>query len=444
MSRRMRKLFGTDGIRGTVDVDLTTDLVADVGRALAAACRDGVLGERVDRPRIVIGRDTRPSGERLEGALITGLLRGGADAVSGGVLPTAAVAYLVHATEASAGVVVSASHNPPGDNGIKIFGPGGWKLDLEAEAAVEELVGSAPDAQPGSVVPLPDALARYVDHLVEGGRDLHGLRVVVDCANGAAFRAGPEALRRLGADVTAINADDDGRYINDGCGALHAHVVADRARESGAVGVTFDGDADRVLFSDEEGHIVDGDGTLAVVATRMRASGRLRGHALVATVMANQALRRWCADEGIELVETSVGDRHVLEMMRAKSLVLGGEQSGHVIVGDRTTTGDGILTAIELLEALAERGGRLGDIVPFRPIPQVLVNVATNGGRVSSGPRLREAIERAQRKLGAEGRILVRRSGTEPVVRVMVEAPDHDLASGVAEEVAHVLREDSS
>ena len=438
----MSPLFGTDGIRGTYGSDLTTDVAAAVATAIAQACRDGVLGPRAAHPRVVIGRDTRVSGPQLEAAMSDAFTGAGADALLVGVVPTPAVAFLTSSLGADAGVIISASHNPPQDNGIKIFSPGGWKLSMEAERAIEDLVGKRASSSGGVIETLPEAAESYIEHVVGGAR-LDGVRLVVDCANGAASTVAPEALRRAGADVALIHADADGARINDGCGALHPEVVTTQSRERNLIGVTFDGDADRVLFGDERGNTVDGDATLAILASRMRAEGRLKRDGIVVTVMANQALRGWSAAEGIELVETPVGDRHVLEMMRARDLVLGGEQSGHVIVGDRTTTGDGLLTAIEVLQVVAEHGGRLSDVVPFRPMPQVLLNVRTNGGRVHESDALRTAIEYAQRQLGPDGRILVRRSGTEPVVRVMVEAPDQALAAKVAGVVAAAVERDA-
>jgi phosphoglucosamine mutase len=437
----MTNLFGTDGIRGTVDVDLPADLVTDVGRALAIACQNGALGPSVERPRIVVGRDTRPSGPRLMDAFTTGLQQAGADALIANVLPTPGVAFLTAALGADAGVVISASHNPPQDNGIKIFARGGWKLALDAERTIEELIGTSARGTLGAVEEVDSALEMFVDHLTAEAGRLDGLRVVLDCANGAAYRAAPEALRRLGADVVALNATDDGSRINDGCGALHPEVVAAAARENDAIGITLDGDADRVLLTDETGDVVDGDAIIAVLASHLRATGRLMGDGIVVTVMANQALRQWCRREGVELVETSVGDRYVLEMLRAKGLVLGGEQSGHIVVLDRATTGDGVLVAIEVLEAV--RGaGPLAGIVPFRPIPQVLVNVPTNGAAM--GESVRAAVAKAEARLAGDGRILVRKSGTESVVRVMVEATDSVLAAELAESVAAAIRQEST
>jgi phosphoglucosamine mutase len=358
-------------------------------------------------------------------------------------LPTAAVAHLTDRLGADAGIVISASHNPPTDNGVKVFGAGGWKLPVAAEERIEELIESdASVAERGSAVPVPDALSRYIDYLCSiAPHDLAGLRLVVDCANGAASEAAPGALERLGADVVAMNADADGTRINQGCGALHPEVVTQAAREQGAIGITFDGDADRVLLSDEEGRLVDGDAILALLAARLRDQGRLTNNAIVSTVMANQALRRWCASEGIAFVETPVGDRHVLEAMRSGGFVLGGEQSGHIVCLDRATTGDGILIAIEVLEIVATTGRPLSELVPFRPFPQVLVNVRTaERSAHTEVAGVRRAVLDAEKRLGSDGRVLVRPSGTEPLVRVMVEAPDEHLAGDVAEQVADAVR----
>lgn len=440
----MGDLFGTDGIRGVAD-DAFRDLARDVGRAVARACREGLLAS-ADRPRVVIGRDTRPSGPEIEAAVTEGLAGAGADVVAGGVLPTPAVAYLVAATGADAGIVISASHNPPQDNGLKVFGPGGWKLTLEAEDHIERLVASPGTGAPvpGTVETMADAFERYVDHLAGSvSGDLGGLRVVVDCANGAASRAAPAALARLGVDVVALNCDGDGSRINDGSGAVHPEVVAAAARERSCIGLTFDGDADRVLACDETGEIVDGDGIMALVAADLRAHHALAGDAIACTVMSNQALRRWCGTEGIRVIETPVGDRHVLGAMRAHGLVLGGEQAGHVIRLDRSTTGDGILLGLGVLDVVARAHASLRELVPFRPMPQVLVNVRTQGAvGLDGAPGVREAVGEVERKLGGEGRVLVRPSGTEPVVRVMVEAPDERVAGELAEFVATAVRRD--
>jgi phosphoglucosamine mutase len=440
----MGKLFGTDGIRGNATTLVTPDLVRSVGRAVAAACREGALGTAVPRPQIVTGRDTRTSGPSLETAFVDGVCSGGADALVGEVLPTAAVAHLTDRLGADAGIVISASHNPPDDNGIKVFGAGGWKLPVAAEERIEDLIAGAPaETIRGQILPVADALPRYIDYLCSiAPHDLAGLRLIVDCANGAASEAAPGALERLGAEVVAMNADADGSRINQGCGALHPDVVTKAALEQGAIGITFDGDADRVLLSDEQGRIVDGDAILALLAARLRDQGRLTNDAIVSTVMANQALRRWCSEQDIGFVETPVGDRHVLEALRSGGFVLGGEQSGHIVCLDRATTGDGILIAIEVLEIVATTGRPLSELVPFRPFPQVLVNVKTATRSVvpTEVDGVRKAVRAAEQRLGSDGRVLVRPSGTEPLVRVMVEAPDEGLAGDVAEDVADAVR----
>ena len=440
-----RKLFGTDGIRGTVGVDLTSQLAAQVGAAVAVASRRGVLGDAAERPKIVIARDTRPSGLELEQAFVEGARAAGADIKLAGVLPTAAVAYLTAHLGFDAGVVISASHNPPADNGIKLFGPGGWKLSAAAEATIEDLVGNGDvdvAVGKGAIAELSDAQETYISHLISAAsHDLLGLRVVVDCANGAASGVAPEVFRRLGVEVVAMNGDPDGSLINEGCGALHPELVATAARREQAIGITFDGDADRVLFSDENGRLVGGDGIIALVATRMKHEGALANDTIVVTVMANQALREWSAAQQISIVETAVGDRYVLEAMQASGAMLGGEQSGHIICLDRSTTGDGILVALEVLDLVAEAGKPLADLVPFEPFPQVLVNVKTGSReRVSEMDGVRRAISDAEGRLGPHGRVLVRPSGTEPLVRVMVEAPDAALADDVAEHVASAVR----
>ncbi len=440
----MGELFGTDGIRGTAGSVLTAELITDVGRALATASRSGALGAMVERPRVVIGRDTRMSGPWIEQALVAGLTAAGADSLLCEILPTPGVAFLTGELNADLGVVISASHNPPADNGLKFFGAGGWKLAEADQDAIEDLVGApaATNESQGRAEDVPDAANRYLDHLTGDGRaDLSGLTVVVDCANGAASSFAPAALERLGARVHAINAEGDGERINDGSGALHPEVVAEIAAREGAIGLTLDGDSDRALMSDEDGAVVDGDGIVAVLAESMREQGSLRGDGVVVTVMSNQALRRWCETTGITLVETPVGDRYVLEAMRERDMVLGGEQAGHVARLDQMTTGDGILIGLDVCGIVAARRERLADIVPFRPLPQVLVNVSTSGSNgIDAAAGVRAAIAEAERTLGGEGRVLVRPSGTEPLVRVMVEAPDRSTAGKLADLVADAVR----
>jgi phosphoglucosamine mutase len=438
----MAKLFGTDGIRGTAGADLTVDLLREVGGGLAAACRDGVLGTPAERPRVVVGRDTRVSGPALQEAFVDGLTTAGADVLLGGVLPTAGVAFLTATSGADAGVVISASHNPPEDNGIKVFAPGGWKLETSAEQAIETSIGANITAQPGRVEDLPDAFDAYVAHLASVVSDnVSGMRVVIDCANGAASAVAPAALEKIGFDVIALNADGDGSRINEGCGALYPEVVCEVAKREGAIGLTLDGDADRVLVADEEGAIIDGDGILAVLARRMRSEGKLDGDGIAVTVMSNQALRRWCAGEGIKVHETAVGDRHVLGAMREFGLTLGGEQSGHIIRLDHARTGDGILVGASLLGIVASERSSLAALVPFRPLPQVLVNVPTRGaGALERSNEIREAVAEAERCIGDDGRVLVRASGTEPLVRVMIEAADREEAGRVAAFLAEAVK----
>jgi phosphoglucosamine mutase len=432
----MRKLFGTDGIRGRAGDDLTADLVADVGRALATFIREQ---DGVDRPRIVIGRDTRVSGPELEAAFVDGFCSSGGDAMTTEVMPTAGIAYLTSSLGTDAGVVISASHNPPEDNGIKLFGRGGWKLPIASEAAIETLVrDGVGTTSRGRVEALDDGAEMYIEHLARAvPAKLGSLDVVIDCGNGAASAIAPAVLDRLGAKTEFLHCEGNGAAINDGGGALHPDVAAAHARARSCAGLSFDGDADRVLMSDEEGRLVDGDAIIALLAKSFDVQ------AIAVTVMANQALREWCAAEGIEVVETPVGDRHVLEAMRERGLVLGGEQSGHILCLGESTTGDGILTGVHVLDLIARSGKRLADLVPFRPFPQVMVNVKTNGARGGlDAAGVRDAIEQAERKLGEHGRVLVRPSGTEPLVRVMVEAQDEALATELAEIVAAAVSQE--
>ena len=446
----MRKLFGTDGIRGRFGVDLTSDLARDVGRAVAVWSGKGSPGSLsaarsaplVVGPRIVIGRDTRVSGPELEGAFIEGAVGAGAEVYSGGILPTAAVAYLMTLLDADAGIVISASHNPPEDNGIKFFGKGGWKLSEAEERTIEALIaGDENGSSIGVASELPEALDSYIAHLASiATHNARGLRVVTDCANGAASPVVPDLMQAVGIDAISTFASLDGALINDGCGALHPNVVAEASKREGAIGLTFDGDADRVLLADEHGRLVDGDQIIAVLAQELRAEGKLPGDAIVATVMANQALRRWCEEENIKLIETPVGDRHVLEAMRDRDLVVGGEQSGHIIRLDSATTGDGILAGLGVLDAVAASGKTLADLVPFQPFPQVMVNVrTTQRDAITTNDTVRNAIEHAEAQLGSDGRVLIRPSGTEPLIRVMVEAPEEAAAAEIADTLADIV-----
>ncbi len=438
----MGRLFGTDGVRGVYGRDLTDELAFELGRAAVTVF---ARAER-HRPVLVIGRDTRASGEPLERALAEGIRAAGADVILVGVAPTPAVAFLTVELGAGAGVVISASHNPPEDNGIKFFGPFGYKLSDELEEEIEaELArgGSAVREGEGRVREAPDALERYVRHLVGAAEArLEGMRVVVDCANGAASRLAPEVLRRLGAEVYPIFDAPDGGNINVGCGALHPEVVAQAVLTVGAdVGVAHDGDADRALFADAQGRVVDGDQVLTAVALAMKEAGRLPGDLVVTTVMANLGLRRALEAAGIGVVQTRVGDRYVLEEMLARGAALGGEQSGHVVFAEHATTGDGILTAVRFLSLAARTGRSVGELADAMPrFPQVLENVrVAHKERLEEAEEVRSAVAEAERALEGSGRVLVRASGTEPLVRVMVEAETEERARALARELAEVV-----
>jgi phosphoglucosamine mutase len=438
----MGRLFGTDGVRGRFGDELTTDLARDLGRAAV------VVLSRYEReaPTFVIGRDTRASGEPLEAALLGGITGAGGDVYLIGVEPTPAVAFLTPALHAGSGIVISASHNPPEDNGIKFFGPYGFKLsdDLEEEIEAEVARGGGGIGPEGHVLDLPPEAPDYVDHVVAGAEcRLDGMRVVVDCANGAASRVAPEALRRLGAEVYPIFAEPDGSNINVGCGALHPEVVAGAVRAAGAdAGIAHDGDADRALFADASGAVIDGDQVLAACAIAMKEEGRLTGDLVVATVMSNLGLHRAMDAAGIRLIQAQVGDRYVLEQMQEHGAVLGGEQSGHVIFRDHGTTGDGLVTAVRFLSIARRRGWSVAELAgAMRRFPQVLVNVevARRDG-IEGAEELWDAVRSAEAELGSTGRVLVRASGTEPLVRVMVEAETEEAARRHAEALAERVR----
>jgi phosphoglucosamine mutase len=427
------RLFGTDGVRGVAGRDLTGELAYRLGRAAVAA-----LIERGDRqPAIAIGRDTRASGEFLEAALAAGVCSAGGDAILFGVVTTPAVAFLTPDLRAQAGAVISASHNPAEDNGIKFFSGSGYKLPDEVEDEIEAVALADGGPRPagrgiGRIVQVPDAGERYLRHLVDNaaGR-LDGLRVVVDCANGSASGVAPELLTRLGADVIAINDQPDGWNINDGSGATHPEVVAMAVVEHDAdAGVAHDGDADRAIFADAEGRIVDGDHVLAACALDLEEQGELVGSTVVSTVMANLGFRRCMEEAGIKVVETKVGDRYVLEEMVRCGAVLGGEQSGHVIFLSHATTGDGLLTAVQFLGLARRKGWTVAELAgAMRKFPQILENVRVGdrAGLESADPVWR-VVREAEGRLGERGRVLVRASGTEPLIRVMVEAPTEDEA----------------
>jgi phosphoglucosamine mutase len=441
--------FGTDGVRGVANVELTSELVTALGRAAAR-----VLGR--DQP-FVVGRDTRRSGPMLEAALVAGLCADGADVVLVGVLPTPGVAHAARERGAPA-AVISASHNPFGDNGVKLFAPGGRKipehLEREVEQELRNLAVSQPEPGPeGFFVGVSSehrtALDDYVATLVDSlqGRQLAGLHVVLDCGNGADFRAAPTALRALGATVDVIHASPDGVNINAGCGSTHPQELQEAVLVARAdAGLAFDGDADRVIAVDERGQLVDGDEILAIAGIDLHDRKLLRGDAIVATVMSNMGLGRALQPYGISVIETPVGDRNVLDVLEQRNLTLGGEQSGHVIYADHATTGDGTLTGIFLLDTMARRGRKLSELASVvTRVPQVLRNVAVDGAdALARDAAFWSRVRDVDDELGDDGRVLVRPSGTEPLVRVMVEATDLEAAEAAAERLVDLVEHAAS
>jgi phosphoglucosamine mutase len=441
----MGTLFGTDGIRGVANRDLTAGLALEVS---AAAARVLGTSDGSRRPFAVVGRDPRASSEFLDAAVTAGLASSGVDVRRVGVLPTPGVAYLIAATGADFGVMISASHNPMPDNGIKFFARGGHKLDDDVEAAIEASMGAdAPlpiGGQVGRVSDERDPVSRYVSHLTSTVQtSLAGLRVVIDCAEGAAATAGPQAFIEAGAQVVAIHDTPNGLNINDGCGStnldpLREAVVAERAD----VGFALDGDADRCLAVDARGETVDGDQILAILALALRERGGLVGDTVVATVMSNLGFLLAMRDAGIDVVQAKVGDRYVLEEMRLGGYTLGGEQSGHVIMSDHATTGDGILSALHVASRMTSTGRELADLAGvMRRLPQILVNVPdVDRDRAETDPVVADAVRAVASELGDTGRVLLRPSGTEPLVRVMVEAESADDAERYAHRLADVVK----
>jgi len=429
-----RHLFGTDGVRGVANEGLTPETAFDLARA-AGEGRDG---------HVVIGRDTRRSGPMLAAALMAGFNSVGVDTIDLGIIPVGAVSRLVRDSGATYGAMVSASHNPATDNGIKFFGPNGTKLSDDDEAAVEErYFAGAPwrrsvGPKIGIQTVMADAVDRYVDKIVKPVEySMRGLEFLVDAANGAAFLAAPILFERVGATVEVVNADPDGMNINRGCGATHPEALVDDAR--GRVGLSFDGDADRLIAVDEDGVVADGDVIMAIFAQWMKERGRLKNDTVVATVMSNLGFRKAMERLGIEVIETDVGDRYVLEAMRTSRAVVGGEQSGHVLLEDRAT-GDGLRTALRLMEVMASTGKELRELrTVMEAYPQVLTNVTVKDKAYEHNTSVVASIAEANRALGGRGRLLVRASGTEPFVRVMVEAPSAAEAADVAALVAKTV-----
>ena len=438
----MGRLFGTDGVRGVANRDLTAELALALG---AAAARRLAPPGRSRRVTAVVGRDPRASGEMLEAAVVAGTASEGVDVLRVGILPTPAVAFLTGAYGAAFGVMISASHNPMPDNGIKVFGPGGHKLDDDTEHRIEELVAQGPGARPvgadiGRVLHPADALDRYLAHVAAAATaSLSGLTVVVDCAHGAASVAAPHAYSAAGARVITINAEPDGLNINADCGSTHLATLQAAVLAHGAdLGLAHDGDADRCLAVDAAGRVVDGDAIMMVLALAMQAAGELASNTLVATVMSNLGLHLAMREAGIALRTTGVGDRYVLEELSAGGYALGGEQSGHIVMPAFGTTGDGIVTGLRLMSRMAQTGSPLAGLAaPMRTMPQVLINVEVRDkATAAQAPAVRHAVAEAEAELGDSGRILLRPSGTEQIVRVMVEASDETTARQVAHRVA--------
>jgi phosphoglucosamine mutase len=443
-----RRLFGTDGIRGVANQHpMTAEIALALGRAVAERFRTPAR-----RCRIVIGKDTRLSGYMIESALEAGIVSAGADVMLVGPLPTPAIAFITSSMRADAGVVISASHNPYQDNGIKIFASDGFKLPDDVEADIERRMAGAeavtPDPEPkiGKAIRIEDAEGRYVQflkHSFPKARTLDGVRVVVDCANGAAYRAAPQVFGELGAEVTVLSAEPNGRNINDNCGALHPEKVAAEVRRTrSAIGVALDGDADRVILTDERGEIVDGDQIMAILGTRLLARGALPGNTVVATVMSNLGLERALAVRDGKLLRASVGDRYVVEAMRAQGFIFGGEQSGHIIFLEEATTGDGLLAALQILSVMVQEERSLSELAAIMiRYPQVLINFAiarkTPLHELSS---VEAVIRRVEDALGRDGRVLVRYSGTESKARVMIEGTDENTIRAYAEDIVATMQ----
>ena len=445
----MKKLFGTDGVRGVANVHpMTTEIAMQLGRAAAH-----VFKKDNQRHRIVIGKDTRLSGYMIENALASGICSMGVDVLLVGPLPTPGIAFITASMRADAGVVISASHNDYQDNGIKFFSRDGFKLPDELELTIEELIFSnkidalrpvASDV--GKAFRIDDAQGRYIvflKHSFPRDLDLVGLKIVLDCANGAAYKVAPKVLTELGAEVISLGVTPDGTNINKNCGSLYPEIMAEAVREHGAdIGIALDGDADRVIFVDEHGNTVDGDQIMAICATKMIQEKSLVDNTLVATVMSNMGLEIAIEKAGGKVVRTDVGDRYVVEEMRAKGYNLGGEQSGHMIFLDHNTTGDGMVSALQVLAIMQRENKSLSDLAKvMTPLPQVLINVRVSERKpMQDLPKTSQVIADVEKRLGRKGRVLIRYSGTEPLLRVMLEGEDTDEINRWAEEIAEAVR----
>ena len=441
-----RKHFGTDGVRGKANSgSMTADMVLKIGMAAGNLYRRGS-----HRHRVVIGKDTRLSGYMIEQALTAGLLAAGMDVFLLGPVPTPAVAMLTRSMRADLGVMISASHNPYFDNGIKIFGPDGYKLSDEQELKIERMV-EGPDAIPvansdeiGRATRIEDAGARYIEfakRTYPRESSLDGLRIVIDTAHGASYRTAPTALWELGAEIIRIGDAPNGMNINEKCGSTAPHVMCEKVRETRAdIGIALDGDADRVMISDEQGQVIDGDQLMARITTSLHERGQLQGGGLVATVMSNLGLERFLSAKGLSLARTKVGDRYVVEHMRAHGCNVGGEQSGHIILSDFSTTGDGLLAALQVLAEVKRAGKPVSEVCRmFEPVPQVLKNVKFKSGKPLDDAEVKTAIATATSRLGNTGRLVIRPSGTEPLIRVMAEGDDARLVNAVVDELCGVI-----
>lgn len=445
-----RKLFGTDGIRGQANQEpMTAETVMRVAMAAASLFRRGEY-----RHRVVIGKDTRLSGYLLEPALTAGFIAKGMDVILLGPLPTPAVAMLTKSLRCDLGVMISASHNPYQDNGIKLFGPDGCKLSddleaqIEARAAQSQTDDHAPAGQLGRASRLDDAAGRYVEYVkatFPAGLRLDGLKIVVDCANGAAYKVAPTVLWELGAEVVPIAVQPDGKNINYKCGATHPQLMQEAVLVHQAdVGLALDGDADRLIMADEKGRAIDGDQLMALIAQSWAKEGRLKGGGVVATVMSNLGFERFLTAQKIALHRTPVGDRYVVEEMRSRGCNVGGEQSGHMVLSDYSPTGDGLIAALQVLAVICASKKKASEVCNlFKPLPQILTNVKADGA-VLQKPAVKAAIEKAEKKLNGNGRLLIRKSGTEPLIRVMAEGDDEKLVRALVDELAGMIGKEAA
>jgi phosphoglucosamine mutase len=443
----VRRYFGTDGIRGLANRVITPELALKVGQAAGMVFRNGE-----HRHRVLIGKDTRLSGYMIENALVAGFTSVGMDVLLTGPIPTPAIGMLARSMRADLGVMISASHNPFDDNGIKLFGPDGFKLSDKVEVEIEKLLDSdlskrlAGARDLGRARRIDGVQDRYIEFAkltLPKALSLEGLRVVIDCANGAAYKVAPDALWEMGADVITIGVDPDGFNINKDCGSTNLTAVCEKVREMRAdIGIALDGDADRVLIVDERGHVIDGDQLIAVIAESFKQDGRLQNPGVVSTVMANLGLERHLNGLGLDLIRTPVGDRYVLERMRADGYNIGGEPSGHIILSDYTTTGDGFIAALQILSVIKRRDKRVSEVCHrFEALPQVMKNVRYKNGKPLQNAAVVSAIASAEKKLGQGGRLIVRPSGTEPVIRVMGEGDDKILVEAAVDDVVDALTE---